>query len=451
MTFDAPFAPDDLSLPEVAANAAQAAVPTRAALPPDGATPRPFDVVEDGHPWRSAIEALREQIAGRAPPAGSGALVVHAELKGVRDRDGRWRLDRAYWSWQRRDPAVRLGLQGRTLCVDARQAQGFWTEFPADDRLPEAAGWFDGLPPDVRVQVLRHVPLRRLTFRCEPVDGPACIGKFKRRSRYAQAYGLIGAVAAAVARAQAESDRPLGYAVAQPLSLVPHRALYFQQALPGEDLADRLGGAADGAWLGRLGRVHRRLLQLDATGLPSRGPGLQLAQSEQDLAWLAFMQPRHADALRPLREALHRLPEWADGDSLVCHGDLVPSQFLVSGDAAADGPWSVTDFDLCHRGDPCRDVAILLASLAYDVPAFAAAEARHGADLEGLESAYLEGLAHERAPGDAVLPSRRLAWQRLCAEIHYLALMVRKDRLVPIAFERRLRRAQRIAGVRDWT
>ena len=142
------------------------------------------------------------------------------------------------------------------------------------------------------------------------------------------------------------------------------------------------------------------------------------------------------------------VPAWSDSELAFCHGDLVCSQFLVHGD-----DWSITDFDLCHRGDPCRDVAILLASLTYDVPALEAAEGHEGrgADADLLSEAYLASYAAQASQLGRRLPAERLTWQRLCAEIHYLGLMLKKDRHHPLAFARRLRRAQALAGLKAWT
>jgi len=83
-------------------------------------------------------------------------------------------------------------------------------------------------------------------------------------------------------------------------------------------------------------------------------------------------------------------------------------------------------------------MAILLASLPYDLPLFqAGAGADSPADgslLERAAAAYLRGYAEQAgAPIDAL----RLAWHRIGAEIYYLALMLKKDRFArPLADHR---------------
>lgn len=424
------------------------------APPADDAAP-PFAYVAEQHPWHEPLQLLRAAIAAAptalAPvPTGSATRQsVHAEIKGVPQGDGRWLLDRAYWSRQQQHPALRWGMHAHTLSSD-RSARTQWLTLPQDPYLSSTADWLAHDPRARAVQILRYVPLRRLTLRCRSADGQTpLIGKFKRRSRYAQAYGLIGQVADAVTEAERCGAGP-GFRVARPAGLEPARALYFQEMLPGQDVSLGIAPRRGWATLAQIGRLHRRLHGLAIEGLPASTPLQQRDQALSDLGWIAWLQPQLAAQLGPLRERVMRVPPWCDDTLTFCHGDLVCSQFLADGEH-----WAITDFDLCHRGDPCRDVAILLASLTYDVPALEAAEQADGpgADLDLLCDAYLEGYAVEaaRQGRDQGLPSDRLAWQRLCAEIYYLGLMLKKDRCHPMAFARRLRRAEALAGSREWT
>lgn len=165
-----------------------------------------------------------------------------------------------------------------------------------------------------------------------------------------------------------------------------------------------------------------------------------MADLRRDVAWIGFMLPAYRDAVDEVLRILEAAAPEAIGRSLaVCHGDFVCSQILV-----ADAGWSVTDFDLCHLGDPYRDMALFLASLAYDVPLLAhgAAGGAGSALVDRAAAAYLAGYA--RRAGEA-LDHRRLACHRACAEIYYLALMLKKDRYDAAAFERRLAFASRLA------
>jgi aminoglycoside phosphotransferase (APT) family kinase protein len=374
---------------------------------------------------------------------------VQAELKGVCLAEGRWRLERAYWSCQEPDAHDALGVRARTLTADfpaTGPARLDWLQLPNDPRLSAVAQWLAQRPPGESVRLLRYVPLRRLTFLRTDAQGRACIGKFKRRSRFAEAFDLLGTVDAAVRRLQAQAPFELGFRVAAPLDVDASKALYFQSCLAGTDLAARMGAADALAWMREVGRRQQQLQRLDTRSLPVRGPEHQLAQARSDLAWIAWMRPELASSLAALEGAVEAMPAWHDAAAGFCHGDLVCSQFLVPEGGPADPTaWGLTDFDLCHRGDPCRDLAILLASLDEDV-ALLAGEGVGEVGAEVLAEACLEGVRREAARwGQPPPDAQRLRWQRLCAELYYLGLMLKKDRYRPALFARRLARAQSLA------
>lgn len=437
----------------------------------------PFGWVAPDHPLHAGLRELARAVAHDAPAQSlvraadePGACAqIHAEIKAEPQAHGGWSLARCYWSIQLRDDNSPLGLRARTVTWDRAGAnpKPEWTDLPADPRLPYAQRWFGGHAAPGRTRVLRYVPLRRLTFSWQDDTGERLIGKFKRRSRHAQAHRLIEHVAHLVERA-----RP-GFAVAQARHADPDHGLYFQSALPGADLAQWLAPAAapgqpamlralapSRAALAQVGRLHARLHQLPVDGeavAVQAELGPQLATACAQLAWIALMQPHCSGVLRGIRGRLERLPSWDVGNARFCHGDLVCSQFLVRyASGARDLPadpacWAITDFDLCHLGDPCRDAATLLASLAYDLPGLAALDrsepVRVDAWLADVGRAYLQ--AYAGAAGTPLDPER-LVWQCLCAEVHYLALMLKKDRYDGVAFERRLRRAQTLCDAKDW-
>jgi hypothetical protein len=438
----------------------------------------PFAWVPADHPFHATLHTLATAVASddaaqalvRAGRQADARVQVHAEIKAGRLSSGQWIPARCYWSVQLRDDSARLGMRARTMTWDGTGAERLprWTDLPADPRLPHAQAWFERHAKPGRTRVLRYVPLRRLTFAWQGDGGDPLIGKFKRRSRHAQAHRLIDHVATLVALGRPD------FAVAQARQGEPLAGLYFQSALPGLDLADWLAPAAvtghatslrdpvpSRAALAHVGHLHAQLHALPKAGklLPVQTDlSVMLDTACTQLAWIALMQPRCTEALRAVSARLHRTPGWQADEARVCHGDLVCSQFLVSPAAGATTlptepqSWAITDFDLCHVGDPCRDMAILLASLAYDLPGLAALERRRPDQVDRWVSevgqAYLQGYAD--TTGVAV-NMEGLVWHGLCAEVHYLALMLKKDRYDAVAFDRRLRHALALCTARNWT
>jgi aminoglycoside phosphotransferase (APT) family kinase protein len=369
-----------------------------------------FPFVRPGHPFFEQVERFRGIIAAepRVAELAPGATTIHAEIKALPGPDG-WRFDRFYWSLQGRGAA----FQALTLSYAAKSGDTSWYQFPDDSYLKTMAGFFAAPPQGLGV--LRYVPLRRLTFRALDAKGNPLIGKFKRASRFRQAYELLGVVADAV-----DAAAP-GFGVSRPLALDEARCLYFQSLLPGDDLADALTAENCGPLLEKVGALLRALHQVPAPGAPQTDPHAALETLRRDVAWIRFMQPDLAPWLEGTLVAMERAAARVLGaEAMFCHGDFVCSQIL-----AADSGWSVTDFDLCHRGDPCRDLAILLASLPYDVPLLRQAVQLGQAALLGAAARACIAGYSDRAGRE--FDKRRLAWNRIAAEIYYLGLMLKKD------------------------
>lgn len=396
-----------------------------------------FRFLSADHPFAPLVARFAQAIAEHPrhrqlhEAALSGRATIHAEIKALPDPAGGWRLDRFYWSLQTWDGPPPFPFRALTLSFAAKNGALEWYEFPADSHLTNMAEYFadSAVHPARRVDVLRYVPLRRFTFRMRDASGSPVIAKFKRRSRFLSAYTLVGQVYAAL---QPDS---VGFSVAAPAGVDPARCLYCQSALPGTSLADLLDPENIAAMLGRVGTLHRALHEASVAALPIWDREAFMADLRRDVAWIGFTLP----ACRDRVDAVLRIVEGAAPDSIgcslaVCHGDFVCSQILV-----AESGWSVTDFDLCHLGDPYRDIAIFLASLAYDVPLLAQGNAL----LERAAAAYLAGYARRAG---APLDHRRLVCHRVCAEIYYLALMLKKDRYDAAAFAHRLASASRLAG-----
>ncbi|MCZ8102033.1 MAG: aminoglycoside phosphotransferase family protein [Burkholderiales bacterium] len=397
--------------------------------------PVPFAFIGPDHPFFPTVQALREAIVRRMEAATDIAL-VHAELKAVAVPGG-WRLDRAYWSAQQTRLTGRpFGFASETLSWSEKAGRFDWLTFPVDPYLATAAAVLERWTSEgAGGRVLRYVPLRRLTLSVDHPRHGSCIAKLKRRSRAATAYALIGRVAEAVAA----SGLPLS--VSHPIAFEEEESLYFQTSLPGEDVADTIGAASVESFA-RLGALHADLHRLPTDGLPVIGNRAWMDQARLDLGLLGLYRPASLTRLSFLGDLLERTrPD--DTPPTFCHGDLVCSQTL-----AGESAWSITDFDLCHAGDPCRDIAVFLASLSYDVPAFDGEGSAMLDSGEGAASieAYLESYGRRLASPDPL----RLSWHRTCASLYYLALMLKKDRLDEPAFRRlqdeALRHAQPLAG-----
>ncbi len=403
-----------------------------------------FAFVAPGHPFFPAVERFRDAMRdapgfrGFAALAGTADCEVHAELKAAQDADGQWRLERMYWSFQRSDAQ---GFRADTLYW-RRDREMRVLGFPEDPSLRTMAAFLGAPEGEVGdLEVLRYVPLRRLTFRCTRATAGhgarRCIGKLKRASKVSESYARLAAVHRAVRR------RRHGIAVARPLELAERACVFYQSALAGTPLVRGMEAASAPERLRRVGAVHRRLHELAVDGVGSWSLSAYRAGIEADARWIGLFVPDAAARLAPVLAALDRRPPTPVAP-VFCHGDFIASQLLH--DAATDRI-AVTDFDMARHGDPDQERAKLLASLKYDLPPLREAIDRGeppDPKLAGaLEAAYLEGY---RRDADRPQDPRRLAWFRGCAEIHYLALALRKDAWRPAAFAQTLDVVAALAG-----
>jgi thiamine kinase-like enzyme len=337
-------------------------------------------------------------------------------------------LDRFYWSlqwWDKDDP---IGFCARTLHHAAKTGEVAFCDFPTDPYLTSISSRFGEMDRKThRIDILRYIPLRRLTLRLIPLsqDEVSVIGKFKRRSRLREAYDRLAAVYRAVARSEGS------FFVAAPRGIDETHSLFFQQEMPGPDLASQLHSGNFRRLLRNLGSLHQALHCLKTEAVPLWDFSRFLEQLRDDIDWIIFFRPEHEPFLDDILNLLLRNAPDADPATYTfCHGDLVCSQILREA-----GRWSVLDFDLCRKGDPYLELGMLAASLKYDVPLFEGCIIdihERVADLleEGVE-AYLEG--YQKRAGET-LCRRKLIWYRACSEIYYLALMFKKNRFHPEMF-----------------
>jgi Ser/Thr protein kinase RdoA (MazF antagonist) len=408
-------------------------------------TPEFFSFVRPGHPFRPLLDELRARLRGSEGFARAreiaGRFAVHAEIKGV-ESGGGWKAERFYWCFQYSEPCdAARPFRAFTLYFHAKSGEPETYEFPRDPYLPvmdallgPGSAGFGGAR---EVRVLRYVPLRRVTFRLGGGGEGPVIGKFKRRSKLRESYDRLAAVHAAVAGSGVD------FAVAAPLGVDEERGVFFQELLPGRDLSETLDQRNFDRQLARLGRMHRQMHALQVPGLPQWRFGNYLETLEQDLRWIVFFLPEREAALRGVWDRLRRSAPRVDDDTTAfCHGDFVPSQALADG-----GRWSITDFDMARQGGAALETAKLLACLKYHVPlvkrAFESASPAGDALVTDAEDAYLRGYESELG---GPLDRERLLWFRLCAEIHYLALSLKKDTYAPETFDRVLALVQRLAA-----
>jgi len=372
------------------------------------------------HPLRQKLDQFEAGIADRWPEIGDGTPV--ADLK-VRSEGGSFLIEAFYWSLQRKGGGF---FEAHTLSWSSKRPAE-WLAFPRDPYLAAVEGYFRlACPRDI----LRYVPLRRLTFRETLSDGSERIGKFKRRSRFREGYERLHTI-----------HRLLGgkgtpFRIAAPIRIDEQRCLYFQEALQGKSVGELMTAENGGDLVARAGALHSALHKYSCAGLPLWEPSNTMRAVRRDAGWIEYLMPQLKDSCRESVAILEaHIPP--PGSPALCHGDPDCGQILAHGT-----DWSLLDFDACHAGDPYRDIAMFVASLDYHVPCLAALAASPEAVsvpiLEHHGARYLEGYFAGAAPPDP----RRLAWHRACAEMYYLALMLKKDRWSPCAFDRRWRRME---------
>ncbi len=361
----------------------------------------------------------------------SGGKAVHTDISGVFVPGSGWEFNRFYWSYQYWDETSPLRFRAITLFYTSKNDRIEFYEFPNDTNLKKLASLFEKkiflrsrLRKNLQIDVLRYVPFRRFTFRV--YDCPDAefrlIGKMKKRSRFKIAYDRLLAVSRAV-----DSLSP-SFQVASSRGIDEKRCLFFQDEMKGQNLSAVLDGENCKDILYSVGAIHYDLHSLDTHEVPEWDFPTLLDNLEKVVKWIIFFKPEHSKFLDYILDLLMKhVPDDNPREYTFCHGDFICSQILMEGTL-----FSVTDFDLARRGDPYHEIAILIASLKYDVPFFEKKiinSAPEAASIlaEGTDS-YLSGY-QEKA--QIALNRKRLLWYQILSEISYLALRFKKDRLYP--------------------
>ena len=143
-----------------------------------------FPAVESDAPVRPLLDRLRPAVQAETERYDGVDVTVQAELRVACGADGDIALKRFYWSSQHPDPTSPLGFAARTLYCEQKSESLRVHEFPSDPTLSwldEHDGPFHRDGRVERVDILRYIPLRRVTFRLHDGAGlpPSVIAKAK--------------------------------------------------------------------------------------------------------------------------------------------------------------------------------------------------------------------------------------------------------------------------------
>lgn len=387
-----------------------------------------FPAVEPASPVHADLERLRALVAADPGLAVVGDARVRADLVARRRPGGTVGVRRFVWSVQRAGPDVPGGFAARTLVVD-RSAPGPVTlDFPADPVL----SWIGGPaglgalhPGAARVDLLRYIPLRRVTVRLHGVPGSPerVIAKTQGTADLVQAHTVLSAVAGA-------ASGTATFTVPRALGLdLPRRVLLLEE-VPGRPLSrcwQELGATHA---MERLGAVHAELHRLVVDGLPERRTGDWVTGAARAADAVALLHPSLESRVGALAG---RLAGTAPDDvrPVFCQGDLVPSQVLC--DPAG---WSVIDLDDAHLADPYAEVAALYVALPREL---SVKDERRAAEVrEDYLRAYLDAAGRP-------LDVDRWQWHLAVAGLRLLGRRAVKGRLVPGEAEDALDRLDAVA------
>ena len=318
-------------------------------------------------------------------------------------------LHRAYWSLQAAGPD---GFRATTLELPRRRATARrgWSS-PRTPSCPALAR-----PAPAAQRVLRYMPLRRCTSAREAGGRARVSCKVKRPHRAAEAWGLLQARASR-ARATAARASPSP----APLALRPG---------PRDSGADRRSRATDLSGsstptAARTSCAGRRAAPRDARGRrspasPPEDPGQALRRAARRRA-LGRVRAARARGHGARRSARARAPCARPP----ARARLLPRRPRAVAAArrrrragrspTSTAPGSATRTATSRSGSP--------RSRSTSPRWTRAAEAGDEATIERAEAAYLDGYG----PHD----ERRLLWHRAAAEVHSVAVALKKDRHEP--------------------
>jgi aminoglycoside phosphotransferase len=373
-----------------------------------------FRAVEPGAPVTTLLDRLRPAVSAEIERYAGADATVHAELRTGRGVDGAVELRRFYWSTQHPDPASPWGFAARTLYCQEDAAGLQVHEFPSEPALPwlaDADGPLRRAGRAERVDVLRYIPLRRLTYRLHDGAGlpERVIAKSKRTG------GLNRAAVAFLAVNQAAGRRSAAPRVPRLLRLEPPRHALYLEELPGRPLHLAITGLDITDAMLHLGGLHRSLQELEVKGLPVRGAATWLEEARVAVDRIGLFVPSAAGRAAAVLDDLTRTAP--DDDRLMfCQGDFLPGQILCH-----ESGWSVIDLDDSRYADPLSDVAAMYVGMAREL-GLPDAEAEHA------RRTYLE--AYLARAGETV-DRKRWRWYLTVLQLNELGKRLIKGRVGP--------------------
>lgn len=371
-----------------------------------------FPAVEPGAPVHDVLERLRPAVRAEVDRYDGQDVHVHAELRAARGPDGEVELRRFYWSTQRSDATS--GFATRTLHCSSDPASLRVHEFPSDPALT----WLDDADGPLRrdgqaerADVLRYIPLRRVTFRLH--DGAGLPSSVVVKAKGSG--GLQRAAVAFLAVNRAAERRPGMARIPRLLRLEPPRHALYLEDMPGRPLDAAVADLDLTDAMEHLGALHRDLQQLDVRGLAERRTEHWLRESRRAADGIALFVPSAADhALAVHDDVVRTAPP--DERMAFCQGDFLPGQVLC--DPAG---WSVIDFDDSHYADPLSEVAAMYTAIPREL-GLSAEQAGHAREV------YLE--AYAAAAGEPFDPDRWRWWLTL-VQLTQLGKRLMKGRVAP--------------------
>ena len=372
-----------------------------------------FPAVEPDSPVFPLLDRLQPAVQAEVEHHAGVATTVHTELRTAVRPTGEVELRRFYWSLQHPDPRSPVGFGARTVYCDAKAPEPQTYVFPAEPALTwlaDANGPLRSVGDGARIEVLRYIPLRRLTCRVHDGDRlpPAAIAKIKRP-------GGLDRAARAFAAVQEAADRSPSATLTLPRLLrvdAEQHVLYLEQ-LPGEPLNLAVARLDLATAMEQLGALHRELQELDVRGLGTRlGTADWVEDARQAATQIGLFVP---SAMRTAERVYANLARTAPEGAPVLYsqGDFLPGQVLCHPDG-----WSVIDLDDSRYADPLSEVAAMYVGLAREL-------AMTPERTELARQTYLE--AYARHSGER-FDRRRFEWFVVLVELRELGKRLVKGR-----------------------
>ena len=217
-----------------------------------------FGFIKQEHPFYKQISAFEDLI--HQSPAYSEYLSrkqkglttsIHAEVKSRSCEDGRL-LERFYYSIQYPEHTLRGGVYAWSLHYSRQNGLTQFLEFPNDPKLPHLSQLINS-SENQDIEVLRYVPLRRVTFRT-PVaqEKPSVIGKLKKPNRCQEGYSRLVEIAKVADHNICVTPKPKGINIAQ--------SVFYQELVPGVETGLILNRENYRGFMYEIGKLHAHLL-----------------------------------------------------------------------------------------------------------------------------------------------------------------------------------------------